>query len=238
MSIKNGQLCQQHKFGCKETFHQSGIMQLTNLQEEPIMKKMTDYCIHFLLQVALTGSCAGWRMEEVLPVPTVELLWFGSHSLVQCSPPNCLKPGSYFDQDQLMVAPCLFCPCGAVFIHYNFAHADAVLQSYLMRATDTQARSCGVMRLSEFKHLWKVKFKVQSKEAKETRVTELIEQTSSNIYRKGVMQTIQHVSFVGKGWMLAEVFIAKKDWVQAMEVCQQHKLLCEEDMKMTSLINL
>ncbi|KAI8613289.1 hypothetical protein BC830DRAFT_1219900 [Chytriomyces sp. MP71] len=61
------------------------------------------------------------------------------------------------------------------------------------------------------------------------------------LYGKGVPQTIREVSFVGKGWTLAEVFIAEKDWVQAVEVCRQYKLLCEEDMMQppdTSPINL
>ncbi|KAI8608246.1 hypothetical protein BC830DRAFT_1176801 [Chytriomyces sp. MP71] len=31
------------------------------------------------------------------------------------------------------------------------------------------------------------------------------------LYGKGVLQTIQEVNFVGKGWTLAEVFIAEKD---------------------------
>ncbi|KAI8619551.1 hypothetical protein BC830DRAFT_1203465 [Chytriomyces sp. MP71] len=38
------------------------------------------------------------------------------------------------------------------------------------------------------------------------------------LYGKGVLQTIWEVSFVGKGWTLAEVFIAEKDWVQVVEV--------------------
>ncbi|KAI8614580.1 hypothetical protein BC830DRAFT_1169299 [Chytriomyces sp. MP71] len=38
------------------------------------------------------------------------------------------------------------------------------------------------------------------------------------LYGKGVPQTIREVSFLGKGWMLAEVSIAEKDSVQAVEV--------------------